>query len=121
MFISHVQQSDLVSFQIHVQIHVSVLFQILFLFFKAKSEVFPQMSCEVENAYLQIAFQTSMVNISSRRHGTFDLIIPELLGPALGTGSSGNGEVSRSLEPQEEIYKTNHRYEINAIKRSIRD
>ena len=37
------------------------------------------------------------------------------------TLSSGNGEVMRSLEPQEEIYKTNHRYEINAIKRSIRD
>lgn len=75
----------------------------------------------MENAYLQIAFQTSTVNISSRRHGTFDLIIPELLGPALGTGSSGNGEVTRSLEPQEEIDKTNHRYEINAIKRGIRD
>lgn len=78
------------------------------------------MSCEMENAYLQITFQTSMVNISSRRHGTFDLIIPELLGLALGNENSGNGGVIRSLEPQEEIYKTNHRYEINAIKRNIR-
>lgn len=49
------------------------------------------MSCEMENAYLKITFQTSMVNISSRRHGTFDLIIPELLGLALGNENSGNG------------------------------
>lgn len=41
------------------------------------------------------------------------LIIPELLGLALGNENSGNGGVIRSPEPQEEIYKTNHRHEIN--------